>query len=122
MMAGVKEPESLYRYDDRLVQFAGEVVFFYRGMKKDEVGIYYGNQLLRSSGSSSLNFGEAHGTITTKDFLNKMSIVVKELKESRNNLKVLNYIKEGDESKRKWLTDEVEELIAIGSKMINNKR
>ncbi|NNK81157.1 MAG: four helix bundle protein [Flavobacteriales bacterium] len=121
-MAGVEEPESLYRYDDRLVQFAGEVVFFYRGMKKDEVGIYYGNQLLRSSGSSSLNFGEAQGTITTKDFLNKMSIVVKELKESRNNLKVLNYIKEGDESKRKWLTDEVEELIAIGSKMINNKR
>ena len=91
-------------------------------MKKDEVGVYYGNQLLRSSGSASLNFGEAQGTITSKDFINKMSLVVKELKESRNNLKILNYINEGDAVKRSWLTDEVEELIAIGSKMINNKR
>lgn len=121
-METVAEPEILYRYDDRLVQFAGEVVFFFRAMKKDEVGLYYGNQLLRSSGSSSLNFGEAQGTITTKDFLNKMSIVVKELKESRNNLKVLDYIKEGNKEKRDWLINEVEELIAIGSKMINNKR
>lgn len=121
-MVIAEEPENLYKYDDRLVQFAGEVVFFNRKMKKDEVGIYYGNQLLKSSGSASLNFGEAQGTVTTKDFINKMSIVVKELKESRNNLKVLTYIKEGDSTKRAWLMSEVKELIAIGSKMINNKR
>ncbi len=118
----VEEPESIYRYDDRLVQFAGEVVFFFRKMTKDEAGVYYGNQLLRSSGSASLNFEEAQGTITSKDFINKMSIVVKELKESRNNLKVLNYINEGNTEKREWLKIEVEELIAIGSKMLNNKR
>lgn len=118
----VLEPQSIYRYDDRLVQFAGEVVLFFRSMTKDEAGVYYGNQLIRSSGSASLNFGEAQGTITNKDFLNKMSIVVKELKESRNNLKVLQYIDEGPSEKRNWLREEVEELIAIGSKMINNKR
>ncbi len=118
----IEEPKAIYSYDDRLVQFAGEVVFFFRKMTKDEAGIYYGNQLLRSSGSASLNFGEAQGTITSKDFVNKMSIVVKELKESRNNLKVLNYINEGSTEKREWLNSEVEELIAIGSKMLNNKR
>ncbi|WP_394774324.1 four helix bundle protein [Flavobacterium sp.] len=77
---------------------------------------------MRSSGSSSLNFGEAQGTITDKDFIFKVSLVVKELKESRNSLKILNYVKEGDEDKRNKLLIEVEQLIAISSKMIINKK
>jgi hypothetical protein len=49
-------------------------------------------------------------------------LVVKELKESRNSLKILDYIKEGDDSKRSKLLIEVEQLIAISSKMILNKK
>jgi len=45
--------------------------------------IYYKNQLIRSSGSPVLNYGEAQAAVTDKDFVHKMSIVVKELKESR---------------------------------------
>jgi hypothetical protein len=37
-------------------------------------------------------------------------------------LKILNYIKEGDETIRLLLLKEVEELIAIASKMIINKK
>lgn len=80
------------------------------------------NQLIRSSGSASLNFGEAQGTVTDKDFIFKVSLVVKELKESRNSLKILDYIKEGDNDKRSKLLTEVEQLIAISSKMIINKK
>jgi len=118
----LNEPDFIYKYDDRLVRFAGECVFFFRTMTRDEAGSYYGNQLLRSSGSSCLNFGEAQGTITTKDFLAKLTIVNRELKESRNNLKVLVYISEGDTEKRTWLIKEVEELIAISTTMIKNKQ
>ena len=113
MKMDVNEPEFLYKYDDRLVRFAGECAFFFRSMTKDEVGVYYGKQLIRSSGSACLNFGEAQGTITIKDFVNKASIVSKELQESRNNLKILIYIHEGDDEKRTWLRQEAEELIAI---------
>jgi four helix bundle protein len=83
---------------------------------------YYKNQLIRSSGSSSLNYGEAQGTITDKDFIFKVSLVAKELKESRNSIKVLDYIKAGSMEERDWLLEEVEELIAISSKMINNNK
>ena len=55
-------------------------------------------------------------------FVFKVSLSVKELKESRNTLKVLEYIKTGDLNERKWLLLEVEELIAIASKMIINKK
>lgn len=120
----VNEPnlEKIYNFEDRLVRFAGECIFFVRKLEKSYEIDYYKNQLIRSSGSAALNYGEAQGTITNKDFIFKVSLSVKELKESRNSLKVLHYIKAGESEERKWLLTEVEELIAIASKMINNKK
>ena len=114
--------EKIFNFEDRLVRFAGECNLFVRKLEKSYEVEYYKNQLIRSSGSSSLNYGEAQGTITGKDFVFKVSLSVKELKESRNTLKVLEYIKTGDLNERKWLLVEVEELIAIASKMIINKK
>lgn len=114
--------EKIFNFEDRLVRFAGECIFFTRNLNKSFENEYYKNQLIRSSGSSSLNFGEAQGTISNKDFIFKVGLTVKELKESRNSLKILNYIKEGDENMRLLLLMEVEELIAIASKMIINKK
>jgi four helix bundle protein len=114
--------EKIFNFEDRLVRFAGECNLFVRKLEKSYEVEYYKNQLIRSSGSSSLNYGEAQGTITGKDFVFKVSLSVKELKESRNTLKVLEYIKTGDLNERKWLLLEVEELIAIASKMIINKK
>lgn len=114
--------EKIFNFEDRLVRFAGECIFFTRNLNKSYENEYYKNQLIRSSGSSSLNFGEAQGTISNKDFVFKVGLSVKELKESRNSLKILNYIKEGDETIRLLLLKEVEELIAIASKMIINKK
>ncbi|SNA80192.1 four helix bundle protein [Flavobacterium psychrophilum] len=114
--------EKIFNFEDRLVRFAGECILFTRNLNKSYENEYYKNQLIRSSGSSSLNFGEAQGTITDKDFIIKVSVVVKELKESRNSLKILNYIKEGDENQRILMLNETEELIAIASKMIINKQ
>jgi four helix bundle protein len=114
--------EKIFNFEDRLVRFAGECIFFTRNLNKSYENEYNKNQLIRSSGSSSLNFGEAQGTISDKDFVFKVGLSVKELKESRNSLKILNYIKEGDETIRLLLLKEVEELIAIASKMIINKK
>ncbi|EKT4552704.1 four helix bundle protein [Flavobacterium psychrophilum] len=111
--------EKIFNFEDRLVRFAGECILFTRSLNKSYENEYYKNQLIRSSGSSSLNFGEAQGTITDKDFIIKVSVVVK---ESRNSLKILNYIKEGDENQRILMLNETEELIAIASKMIINKQ
>jgi four helix bundle protein len=114
--------EKIFNFDDRLIRFAGECIFFTRKLDKSYENEYYKNQLIRSSGSSSLNFGESQGTGTDKDLIFKLTLVVKELKESRNSLKVLNYINEGNEDFRTFLLIEVEELIAIASKMIINKK
>lgn len=114
--------EKIFDYDERLIRFAGECIFFTRKLEKSYENEYYKNQLIRSSGSSSLNFGESQGTSSDKDLVFKLTLVVKELKESRNSLKILNYINEGNQELRMFLLNEVEELIAIASKMIINKK
>ena len=114
--------EKIYDFEERLVRFAGEVIYFSRKLERNYETDYYKHQLIRSSGSSALNYGEAQGTVTDKDFINKTSLTTKELKESRISLKILTYIKAGEKAKREWLINEVSELIAIASKMILNKK
>jgi len=92
--------EKKYDLEDRLVEFAGNIVFFCKELPSDRTGDYYGNQLLRSAGSAALNFGEAQGTNTQKDKINKLSISIKELKESRVNLRILTKVDYGDMSSR----------------------
>jgi len=111
-----------YNMEDRLVEFAADALMFAATVDNSYEGLYYKKQLIRSTGSSALNYGEAQGTQTTKDFVHKAAIVVKELKESRTNLKILNRVNFGAVAKRTELLIEVEQLIAIISKMINNKK
>ncbi|WP_394748185.1 four helix bundle protein [Spongiimicrobium salis] len=111
-----------FNLEDRLVDFASDIVLFFTDLPEDMTGQYYGNQILRSSGSSALNFGEAQGTITGKDYVYKASLCLKELKESRVNLKILGKVNYGDASKRKMLLDETDQLIKIMATIIKNKR
>jgi len=64
--------EKIFNFEDRLVRFAGECIFFTRQLERLFENEYYKNQLIRSSGSASLNFGEAQGTVKND---NKQKII-----------------------------------------------
>ena len=113
---------KIYKLEDRLIRFAGETIYFCKTLPKTQTAKYYGDQIMRSSGSTALNFGEAQGTITDKDFIHKMSLVLKELKETGVALKILDYVDYGDVEKRKKLITESEELSKISATMILNKK
>lgn len=85
--------EKIFNFEDRLVRFAGECILFVRKLEKSYEVEYYKNQLIRSLGSSSLNYGEAQGTITSRDFVFKISLSVKELKNLEILLKYWNILK-----------------------------
>ena len=99
--------DKKYDLEDRLVDFASDIVFLCKELPTDMTGTYYGNQLLRSAGSAALNFGEAQGSYTKKDNIHKLGLTLKELKESRVNLRILDKVNYGENSKRKHLLDEV---------------
>ncbi len=112
---------KIFDLEERLVRFAGEVIFFSNAIKYNFAVDYYSKQLIRSSGSSVLNYGEVQATITDKDYVFKLGIVLKELKESRSCLKVMRYVNFGDDIFRTELINECEELIAISTTLIRKK-
>jgi len=88
-----------------------------------KLGIHIAGQLIRSSSSPALNYGEAQGAESRKDFVHKLKIILKELKESRVCLKIIerkplipNKIKLAPVIK------ETEELIAIIYKSIETAK
>jgi four helix bundle protein len=78
--------------EDRLINFAVLIIKIVKELPDDRVGNHLGGQLLRSGTSPSLNYGEALGAESRKDFLHKIGIVLKELRESLNCLKILSRV------------------------------
>lgn len=107
--------------EDRFVNFSAKAALFCKDLPSDLAGQYYGNQLLRSTGSSALNFGEMQGAQSDRDFKNKATISLKELKESRINLKILSKINYGETPIREQLLNEVQQLVKIMATIVKNK-
>ena len=98
------------KLEDRLIQFAVSIVKIVKELPSDRVGNHLGTQLLRSGTSPSLNYGEALGAESKKDFLHKIGIVLKELRETMNCLRILfltGYLKNEE------TLNECNELISI---------
>ncbi|MEM9936864.1 MAG: four helix bundle protein [Bacteroidota bacterium] len=113
--------EKKYDYLERLIAFAGEIILFSKSFSKDFAGNVLARQIIRSSSSVALNFGETQGTVTTKDYISKASICLKEQKETEVNLRILAYVKMGGE-KGTELLDECIELAKICRAIIKNKQ
>ena len=80
---------SKYDLEDRLVQFAVSVMRLAEMLPKTKIGIHLSDQMIRSSSSATLNYGEAQSAESRKDFIHKMKVVLKELRETNANLKRL---------------------------------
>jgi four helix bundle protein len=74
--------------EERLIQFAIEVILICKKIDKSFASEHLAKQLIRSATSSALNYGEARSGESTKDFLHKMKICLKELRESMINMKI----------------------------------
>ncbi|WP_217349157.1 four helix bundle protein [Algoriphagus sp. A40] len=81
--------EKRYDLEERLVRFAGECIRFCNSLGNTFAEKHMSGQLIRSSSGACLNYGEAQGAESKKDFIHKNGIVLKELKESRSTLKIL---------------------------------
>ena len=75
--------------EERLIQFSIDVILLCKKIDKSFASEHLVKQLIRSSNSSALNYGEARSGESTRDFLHKMKICLKELRESFINLKIL---------------------------------
>ena len=78
------EDEKQKRYDlqSRLIDFAISVIRLIEKLPNTRVGNHIANQLVKSGTSPAANYGEAQGSESRSDFIHKIRIVLKELRET----------------------------------------
>jgi four helix bundle protein len=75
--------------EERLIKFAVLIIEIAEGLPITFAGNHLAGQMIRSGTSPALNYGEASSAESRKDFVHKIKIVLKELKETRVALKIV---------------------------------
>ena len=112
--------ERIYDLEERLINYTCQLIDIIEELPKTRSATYIAGQLIRSSHSPAFNYSEAQAAESPADFIHKLRVVLKELKECRTSLKVIIkklYIKPA--SKLDPIYKETEELIAIIGKSIS---
>ena len=100
--------------ENRLIAFAVSVIEVVEEMPARKSTQHLVNQLLRSSNSPALNYGEARSAESPSDFLHKVKIALKELRETYNCLRIAHRVGLYKNEKRmKEVISENDELISI---------
>lgn len=107
---------------ERLLQFAIRIIHPCNQLPKSNAGNHVGHQLVGAGTSPGANYEEARGAHSLADFISKLSIVLKELKESRYWIKVIIKVPLLGPEKTIPILGECEELIAIIAKSIFTAR
>jgi len=110
----------MYDLEDRLVDYTCRMIDVTESLPKTRSGNYMAGQLIRSCHSPAFNYSEAQAAESPDDFIRKLKVVLKELKECRTSLKIIikkRYI--SPQTKLEPIYKETEELIAIIGKCIS---
>jgi four helix bundle protein len=72
-----------YNLEERLVSFAVKIINIVEKLPRSCAGLHISNQLVRSGTSPAANYGEAQSAESRNDFIHKMKLALKELRETR---------------------------------------
>lgn len=108
-----------YDLEDRTLEFAKRSRLFIKKLPRTLENLEDAPQLVRSSGSVGANYIEANESFSKKDFLMRIKISRKEVKESRFWLKLVDVHEKIDlEKERQGLIGEATELMNIFGSII----
>ncbi len=99
--------------EKRLIEFASRVIAMSEALPKSFAAQHLGAQIIRSATSPALNYGEAQGAESNADFIHKLKICLKELRETMVCLKIIESRGWFGPGKLPELLVENNELIAI---------
>ncbi len=104
--------------EERLIEFGSAVCEELRRMPKDFVGAHLRRQLVRCATSPAANYAEARGAESRRDFVHKMQVSLKELRETLIWLRFAHRLG-GQKVAIGRLAKECNELIAVFVQSIN---
>ncbi len=103
---------------ERLLDFAARVGKVVDALPESRLGRHIAGQLVRSGTSPAPNYAEACGAESRRDFVHKLSIALKELRESRCWIQLIIKAELLPEQRLSEILDECEQLCAIVAKSI----
>ena len=114
--AALSTPEAL---ENRLIEFAGSVIVEVRRLPRDFVSMHVAKQLIRSVTAPAANYAEARSAESPRDFVHKMQIGLKELRETSVWLRLLSKL---GRIKHPLSLGECDQLISIFVRSIQTAR
>jgi four helix bundle protein len=108
---------------DRFINYAIKIIKISENLPDTKAGKHICSQILRSGTSPAPNYGEAQSAESQADFVHKLKIALKELRETEIWLKIITQAELIQPStKLSPLLQETDELIAILFKSIDTAR
>lgn len=103
-----------FELEERLINFSVLIIEIVNELPNTKAGNHLSGQLIRSGTSPALNYGEAQSGESRKDFIHKLKIILKELRETFICLKILDKVSlHKSELKFQKALKENNELISI---------
>ena len=103
-------PETL---EKRLIDFAVAIIGIVENIPNSKAGSHIANQLIRSGTAPAPNYGEAQSAESRRDFIHKMKVSLKELRETMVWLKIIERKQLCDTSQTQAAIAECHELVSI---------
>jgi|ERR1051326_1014348 four helix bundle protein len=97
---------KVFNLEQRLLDFASAVIDISENLPRTRAGNHVAGQLLRSGTSPYSNHGEAESAESSDDFIHKLKICLKELRETKRWLRLIH--------RKTWLRTNRDLLFAIG--------
>lgn len=109
-----------YKFDleDRLINFVVNIKTIIDSLPGDKFSTNLYAQISRSSTSTVLNYAEAQGAESYNDFVHKIKIVLKELRECHATLRMIDRMKLIENVSLVEIINENTELISIFVKSV----
>ncbi len=98
---------------ERLIDFSVRAIKLCGALPKSYTGRHIANQLVSSGPSAGANYEEARGAESNADFLHKLGVALKELRESLYWLKVIQRSEMLPSNRMRRILQEADELCAI---------
>ena len=112
----------VFNLEDRLIKFACICLDICDDLQQSKVIQNLAFQLGKSSTACALIYGEAQAAESPADFIHKMKLVLKEIRESRVNLRIIFEKPILKTDKVKFALDECNQLMAIFLKSIHTAK
>lgn len=98
---------------DRLIDFSVRILRLTKSLEKTYADQHISKQLIRSGTSIGANYEEARGAESEADFKHKLSISLKEIRETLYWMKIIRHLKLYKSEKIDPIIQEAEEICSI---------